>query len=226
MTGDTTGRQDDATGRATPDATGARVVSITEAAQVLGLSVRTIQRRLDSGALQAIEVEGARRVQLPKARATGDATEDDRGRDKGNATGRQVARQDATEMATAQVLAAPNAGTREEELREEVKFLRGVIEQQQRDAAELRAALREALKMSQRALPEPAAPSPPEVRAPTSAQQVLAHDPQPSGPAPSAGTSEDSQQPRPGETPQTIRPQRQEPRGFRGWLLRALRGPE
>lgn len=40
-------------------------------------------------------------------------------------------------------------------LLQENAFLRGVIEQQQRDAAELRAALREALKISTRALPEP-----------------------------------------------------------------------
>jgi hypothetical protein len=39
------------------------------------------------------------------------------------------------------------------ELRDEVKFLRSALEARDRDAAELRAALREALKMSNRALP-------------------------------------------------------------------------
>lgn len=163
MTSDATGRHDRATGDApngTPEgdtnATGARVLSITAAAQVLGLSVRTVQRRLDAGTLQAVEVEGARRVRLPDD-ATSNAT--DRatgGTPQGDTVTRQHATGDATEgdslgdTRQAQVLAAPS---REEELREEIRFLRGVVEQQQRDSAELRAALRAALQMSQRALP-------------------------------------------------------------------------
>ena len=41
-----------------------------------------------------------------------------------------------------------------EELRDQVKFLRSALEARDRDAAELRAALRDALKMSARALTE------------------------------------------------------------------------
>jgi excisionase family DNA binding protein len=157
MTSDATGRHDRATGDApngTPEgdtnATGARVLSITAAAQVLGLSVRTVQRRLDAGTLQAVEVEGARRVRLPDD-ATSNAT--DRatgGTPQGDTVTRQHATGDATEgdslgdTRQAQVLAAPS---REEELREEIRFLRGVVEQQQRDSAELRAALRENHKL-------------------------------------------------------------------------------
>lgn len=42
-----------------------RVVSISEAALLLGLSVRSIQRRLDGGALEAVTIDGKRRVRLP-----------------------------------------------------------------------------------------------------------------------------------------------------------------
>jgi hypothetical protein len=46
------------------------------------------------------------------------------------------------------------AGALVEELRDQVKFLRSQLEARDRDAAELRAALRAALQISQRALPE------------------------------------------------------------------------
>ncbi len=54
--------------------------------------------------------------------------------------------------------------------RENSTFLRGVIEQEQRNSAELRAALREALKMSNRALPESGASA--STSASTSAQET------------------------------------------------------
>jgi hypothetical protein len=60
----------------------------------------------------------------------------------------------------APVVTVPRAGSapepgRLEELRDEVKFLRAALEARDRDAAELRAALREALKISNRAIMPP-----------------------------------------------------------------------
>jgi excisionase family DNA binding protein len=56
----------------------ARVVSITEAAELLSVSVRTVQRRLDSGDLEAVTEGDRRRVKLPcgtTANTTGDTTQ-------------------------------------------------------------------------------------------------------------------------------------------------------
>ncbi len=92
-----------------------------------------------------------------------------------------------------------------EELRDQVKFLRSALEARDRDAAELRAALREALKMSQKALPQSTL-----VDAPNQAETGR----QP--PQISATTKEAS-------TPPNA-PQRQTQRGFRGWLLKYLQG--
>ncbi len=59
---------------------------------------------------------------------------------------------------------------REGELKEEIRFLRGLVEQRDRDAAELRAALREALKIAPRQL-NAAATSPDAPQTATNGQQ-------------------------------------------------------
>lgn len=62
-----------------PDATresAAFVVTITEAARRLGLSVRTVQRRLDNGEWQAVTVAGKRCVRLPATELPDDVTPD------------------------------------------------------------------------------------------------------------------------------------------------------
>jgi hypothetical protein len=51
----------------------------------------------------------------------------------------------------------PLSSEREEELKEEISFLRGIVESDRRDMAELRAALREALKAMPKALTSGAA---------------------------------------------------------------------
>ncbi len=141
---------------ATPDATAGDsrgdvsrdTATVTEAAKRLGVTVRTVQRRLDRGELKSIEANGKRLVVLP-AEATGDATAD-----------QSVTRQDATDDTTghdsgddevARLLAEKDA--RIQDLRATVDAQRLQIEAANRTAAEAAAALREALKMSNRALP-------------------------------------------------------------------------
>jgi excisionase family DNA binding protein len=140
------------------------VVSITEAARRLDCSVRTVQRRLDAGELEPVEVAGKRCVRLSsdvpsdapsdKREAARGTSRDDRkngtsveGRrqndaphDKSSGTSHDVER-DAKRDMTAHLI-------------EENRFLRSALEARDRDAAELRAALREALKLQTRALPE------------------------------------------------------------------------
>lgn len=64
MASDTTGdKTSDTTHDATDDTT-AFVVTITEAARLLGQSVRTVQRALDGGKMEAVAVAGKRCVRL------------------------------------------------------------------------------------------------------------------------------------------------------------------
>jgi hypothetical protein len=67
-------------------------------------------------------------------------------------------------------------------LAEENRFLRGVIEQLQRDGAETRAALREALKAMPKALPEGTAPAPQSPEATAISPDGVAHTEPSSGP--------------------------------------------
>ena len=122
-------------------------VTVTEAARRLGVSVRTVQRKLDSGELQAIRRDGKRRVLLSPDATTrqADATERD------NVT-RQKATPDATERDTAQAGSTPDLAAQLTQSREEILFLRGLVEQHQRSEAELRAALRKSLDAMPKAL--------------------------------------------------------------------------
>jgi hypothetical protein len=115
-------------------------------------------------------------------------------------------------------------------LRSESTFLRGVVEQQQRDAAELRAALREALRMSARALPA----STSTVEAPEQLGQVGTDSTTPSAAAPGAPQSAAQVDGAPMAGPDASEPQkgarvdastwRDREKGLRGWLLKLLRG--
>jgi excisionase family DNA binding protein len=131
-------RSNDAT-RDTTDATVTRQgVSLDVAARLLGVGLRTVQRRVRSGELRSIERDGGRLVLLDNDAtnaATVDATRDTVTRH--NATGRDSE--------------ADLRDTLERE-REQNQFLRSVIEQLQRDSAETRAALREALKLAPKQL--------------------------------------------------------------------------
>ncbi len=159
-------------------------VSITEAARRLNCSVRTVQRRLDSGALESVEVDGQRRVKLPHDRATDNATPDATGR-QDNATGgtphnattrhndarqrdsenesqrdatrhdtRQMARHDATGSATRDTTSTTADGRVIEILERENAFLKSQIEAANRATSEAHAALRAALAAQPRALNE------------------------------------------------------------------------
>lgn len=50
--------------------------SITEAARILGISTKTVSRRLKTGKLQTVEVDGKRRVLLPDTTGHSDRTPD------------------------------------------------------------------------------------------------------------------------------------------------------
>ncbi len=122
-------------------------VAISEAAQLLGVSIRTVQRRLDKGELRSIERDGKRFVLLDP-----DATERD-------TVSRQLSQSDATQEQHSATNDATEATPkpldwekREADFREEIKFLRGLVEQRDRDAAEIRAALRKALEAEPRQL--------------------------------------------------------------------------
>jgi excisionase family DNA binding protein len=124
-------------------------VSFEEAAQCLGVSLRTVQRRVKDGHLNTIESAGARLVCLAPD-ATEDATSDKPCRDS-DATARQIdaTKRDSEPDPTGEVLAL---------LKSENAFLRGMLEARDRDAAELRAALRKALEAMPKALPDATTP--------------------------------------------------------------------
>jgi excisionase family DNA binding protein len=130
---------------ATNDATRRDNVTFEEAARLLGVSLRTVQRRVKDGHLNSIESDGARLVCLATA-ATNDATRDKPCRDS-DTTARQIdaTKRDSEPDATSEVLAL---------LKSENAFLRGMLEARERDAAELRAALRKALEAMPKALPD------------------------------------------------------------------------
>jgi excisionase family DNA binding protein len=133
-------------------------ITITAAAKRLGVSVRTVQRRLDSGVLRSLERDGRRLVLIESdaiERATtrhGVATQRD-------TVSRHVATRDTTkgEGATALLI------EQRERDRAEITFLRGLVEQHQRSEAELRTSLREAL----RAMPKQITAGAPETAAQT-----------------------------------------------------------
>jgi excisionase family DNA binding protein len=122
----------DATNDATRDTTESDNVSFEEAARRLGVSLRTVQRRVRDGNLNTIESDGARLVCLTPT-ATSDATP------------RQIdaTKRDSEPDANGEVLSL---------LKSENAFLRSMLEARERDAAELRSSLREALKAMPKAL--------------------------------------------------------------------------
>ncbi len=123
-------------------------MTFEEAARLLGVSLRTVQRRVKDGNLNSIERDGARLVCL-EPDATTDATRDATMRDN-DATPRQI---DATQRDTAQARSTPDVAASLAQSREEILFLRALVEQHQRSEAELRAALRKALDAMPKALP-------------------------------------------------------------------------
>jgi hypothetical protein len=159
---DRVAKRDDADARTATTAT--QWVSVAVAARLVGVSPRAIQRRCQS------EKYNARLVRAPKGEvwevdsatletsATGTATTATLDRDDADAK-----RDDRDAQRDAQPQNIP-AGVsqwkeREGELREEIRFLRNVVEAQQRDAAELRQSLKKALEIAPRQLTAGNAPA-------------------------------------------------------------------
>ena len=141
------GATNDATRDTTPSLLSRQGVALPDAAKALGVSLRTVQRRLDRGDLGFIERDGRRFVLLE-----GDAIDRDTGATSDATPAPSVARHDTTRDTLSRQGGAIDR-EREAELKEEIRFLRGLVEQRDRDAAELRAALREALRAQPRQLP-------------------------------------------------------------------------
>lgn len=135
-------------------------LTTSQAAAALGVAPKTIRRRIERGELAARKMprDGGGvswRVQIGDER---DSSKDSSTPTKGtaqhprNAHAERVkdistpSERDSSKDMDAERNTHEKDSDRVSDLRDEVKFLRGVIEQLQRDGAEVRAALREALK--------------------------------------------------------------------------------
>jgi hypothetical protein len=145
---------------ATTDANDAtQWLTVVRAAELEGVSVRAVQRRCQSGKYrsQRIQTPQGERLEVDVATLTTQRrdTDDDR----------REQRRDTSDDAAAPDYAAKYV----QQLESENDFLRRALEQRDRDAAELRAALREALKVQPRQLeaasnvPETAQNAPPAI---------------------------------------------------------------
>lgn len=159
-------------------------LTTSQAAAALGVAPKTIRRRIERGELEARKMprDGGGvswRVQIGDERdSSEDISRDSSTPTKGttqhprNAHAERVkdsstpSERDSSEDMGAERKGQLNAheedSDRVSDLRDEVKFLRGVIEQLQRDGAEVRAALREALKHRAPQLTQGNAPEPQE----------------------------------------------------------------
>ena len=147
-------KRDDADANTATTAT--QWVSVAQASRVVGVSPRAIQRRCQTGKYNA------RLVRAPKGEVwevDGATLETSATRTATTAT---LDRDDADDDRDAQAQNIPAAVSqwkeREGELRDEIRFLRNVIEAQQRDAAELRQSLKKALEIAPRQLTQSNAP--------------------------------------------------------------------
>ncbi len=126
-------------------------LTVAEAAARLGISTRAVQKRCANGSITAQRIGGQWQVlQLDAMRTDSHSkrTEPANERTIGREPNHELASQNElqNEPAAAAALLAQS--------RDEVLFLRGLIEQRDRDAAELRAALRKALEAMPKALPD------------------------------------------------------------------------
>ena len=170
------------------DATGATLwLSVAQAAEAEGVSVRAVQRRCQSGKYRSRRAQTSQgeRLEVDAATLTNHATQGRDARDDEGitpATQRRDGRDDEPQQrrdardakASDEGAAVPDRRADEEAARlraevererqereqdrEEIRFLRGLVEQRDRDAAELRAALRKALEIAPRQLPSPGPP--------------------------------------------------------------------
>ncbi len=160
---------------------GEKWLTVAQAAARLGVSKRAVQKRAARGTLAArrIERDGATLWEIDPANMDAPANPRPRtnGREPANLSGEVGA---PIETFHAQERREPPANMdapanreprtdgrahemsaeREADYRTEISFLRGLIEQRDRDAAELRAALRKALEAQPRALMAASEPAP------------------------------------------------------------------
>lgn len=133
-------------------------LSVAEVSRLEGIAPRTVQRRCTAGkyTFRTLETANGPRFEIDAdSLKKGAATEAENAATIAATTPRQNEIFAATNAATRRDNSDQNAATMETELRDKLErerqqnqFLRGVIEQLQRDGAETRAALREAQKQS------------------------------------------------------------------------------
>ncbi len=163
--------------------TGAAWLSASDAAARAGISKRAMQKRAASGKIGARKIGTGAAAQWEidgreldaNLGANLGANREPIGREPGANLG-AIERETGCELRTDRCEPGANlganrepigrelSGAREAELKEEITFLRGIVESDRRDMAELRAALREALKAMPKQLnaaPLDAATSPP-----------------------------------------------------------------
>ena len=127
---------------------------VAKAAQIETVSVRAVQRRCQSGKYRSRRVQTPQGERLEVDAATLTTAGRDDGRERRDAQPQE--RRDAPTPEPTRGDAPDLAARYVERLESEVDFLRRALEQRDRDAAELRAALREALKAQPRQLEAPA----------------------------------------------------------------------
>jgi hypothetical protein len=226
-------------------AAGRAGLSLLDAARVLGVSEKTLRRRikageveaekvaLDSGGLEwrvyldsvpevapdSVPVTVASVPEVVPVINERAGSETDNATDVPEAQRPTVPDSSETRAGTVpEVLPDTLQSTFTAHLLEENRFLRLALEARDRDAAELRAALREALKLSNRALPQSTLDTAPTIapEAPQSAQSVSR--------VVSSGEVESAPQRPPEQSGQGTQSTFERTRGFRAWLLKVLRG--
>lgn len=130
------------------------VLTVAQVARLWGVSGRTVQRQCHAGKLRArrVESEFGEQWEIERAQVEQAATQRRQDPDKPATQATTMSRHVAP-MSHPQPEAAPDFTARYiDRLESENDFLRRALEQRDRDAAELRAALREALKIAPRQL--------------------------------------------------------------------------
>ncbi len=145
----------------TVSTTGANWLSVAEASAALGVSARAVQKRAARGTLKARKVEhGGAAVWEIDGRELGanmDAPTNPNGCEHANLSSEMDANPVPFHAQNGREPVRKMDADREADFREEIRFLRGLVEQRDRDAAELRAALRKALEAMPKALTSGAA---------------------------------------------------------------------
>lgn len=158
---------------ATDPKDGAQWLTTSQAATALGISPRSIRRQCEAGDLQSKRVGGAWRVAASAVKSDTErpsetAITDNTATDAATTSRIEAAKLDTerpsrTEEADETATGAATSANVEiiADLRDQVAFLRASVEQHQRSEAELRAALREALRAMPKQLTQGAPETPP-----------------------------------------------------------------